>query len=159
MLLLYWDTWVHVLLCQCMCRYMYVDRLMEVVDMLHVQINLYELGPVFCLLHPEFVIPPFSPPTCECLCFFCFMKNVVRCWCFIRLTKPEWCCITKSLLKGWGLSIITAAAFMFSLASASLLCHCWPFVPYQRRLWSSGSAETHWQRLAHTHTYVYYYFI
>lgn len=81
-------------------------------------------------------------------------KGRARCWCFITLTEAEWCYIIKSLLKGWGLSIITAAAFMFSLASASLRCHRWPFVPYQRRLWSSGGFRpVHtWHRLTHTRT-------
>lgn len=77
------------------------------------------------------------------MCFFfpfSHTKGRARCWCFITLTEAEWCYIIKSLLKGRGLSIITAAAFMFSLASASLRCHRWPFVPYQRRLWSSGSS-------------------
>lgn len=86
-------------------------------------------------------------------------KGKARCWRFLSLRKAEWCCITKSLLKGWGLSIITAAAFMFSLASVSLHCHRWPFVPYQRRLWSSGAADpdTHWHRLIHTYIHAHPY--
>lgn len=62
-----------------------------------------------------------------------------RCWCWITLAEAEWCYITRSLLKGWGLSIITAAAFMSSLCLClSLLPLLALFLPYQRRLCSSG---------------------
>lgn len=58
---------------------------------------------------------------CVCVCFSNLSASGrVRWWCFITLTEAEWYYITKYLLNGWGLSIITAAAFMFSLALTSL---------------------------------------
>lgn len=109
--------------------YNYRDRLQKLLTRFHVS---------FFPLHSA--APSFSPPSNVFFFPFSHTKGRARCWCFITLTEAEWCYIIKSLLKGRGLSIITAAAFMFSLASASLRCHRWPFVPYQRRLWSSGSS-------------------